>query len=280
LSFSWDETARLWQTHPGTSLTVFSGHHALVQGGAFLRGGRRVATIGDDGRLFVWSAGDADAVPLLAHDEPLIMLRALSDTNDLVVADSAGTIWTARPAQPAQAPGTTRQIRSADGSAVTTIGASSDGRLLAVGQESGAITVHRTADWTTALEVVLHGTIARIEFDPHSRDMLVNSEDGFVHLITLGAGRSAPWTAMQVRAHDVRYSPDGELIAITTHEGGTWFYSMPDRLWRYVHDHPTELCSGQFSPDGSTFVSIDQDGTVVARDVRATFSRSSDGVRP
>ena len=60
------------------------------------------------------------------------------------------------------------------------------------------------------------------------------------------------WAAMQVRARDVRYSPDGELIAITSREGGgTWFYSMPHDTWRYVHDHPTALCSGQFSPDGS-----------------------------
>ena len=202
------------------------------------------------------------------------MLQALPATGDLVVGDGAGALWTA------QLGGTTRQIRSADESAVTAVRASSDGALLAVGQESGVLTVHRTADWTIAHKVALEGTIARIEFDPRGRDLLVNAESGFVHLVALGAGRSVPWSAMQVRAHDVRYSPDGERIAITTHEGGTWFYSMPDRQWRYVHDHPTELSSGQFSPDGSRFVSIDQDGTAVVRDVRATFAAPGDGVRP
>jgi WD40 repeat protein len=122
---------------------------------------------------------------------------------------------------------------------------------------------------------VLKGTIARIEFDPLDRDMLINSEDGFVQIVSLDTQRSLRWTSMQIRARDVRYSPAGDLIAITSREGGTWFYSMQDESWRYVHDHPTILVSGQFSPDGSKFVSIDQDGTVITRDIVATISPSS-----
>jgi WD40 repeat protein len=210
---------------------------------------------------------------MLAHDEPLITLQVLAGTNDIVVGDSAGNVWNV------STQGTTRQIRGADESAVTKINASSDGKLLAVGQESGVVTVYRTASWTIDRKLALRGTIARIEFDPLDRDMLVNSEDGLVYLVSLDARRSAGWASMPVRSREVKYSPDGERIAITTLEGGTWFYSMPDGAWRYVHDHPTPLCSGQFSPDGSTFVSIDEDGTVVARDLDATFSRSSDAIR-
>jgi WD40 repeat protein len=268
LSFSWDETARVWPTGRGAPLRVFDGHHALVQDGAVLSDGRRVATIGDDGHLFEWSASAADVVPMLTHSEPLIWLLALARTNGIVVGDSSGNVWTMHPH------GMTRQIRSAGEYAVTMINASHDGQFLAVGQESGAITVYRTSDWTIDRQLALKGTIARIEFDPLDRDMLINSEAGFVQLISLDARRPARWASMQIRARDVRYSPDGELIAITSREGGgTWFYSMPDDTWRYVHDHPTALCSGQFSPDGSRFVSIDQDGTVVTRDIVATFFR-------
>jgi WD40 repeat protein len=274
LSFSWDETARVWPTGSGTPLRVFDGHHALVQDGAVISDGRRVATIGDDGRLFEWSAGDANVMTMLTHSEPLIWLLVLARTNDIVVGDSSGDVWAVRPQ------GVTRQIRSAGEYAVTMINASHDGKFLAVGQESGGITVYRTSDWAVDRELVLKGTIARIEFDPLDRDMLINSEDGFVELIALDARRSARWASMQVRARDVRYSPSGDLIAITTREAGTWFYSMLDGTWRYVHDHPTALCCGQFSPDGSRFVSIDQDGTVVTRDIVATFARHSDAGWP
>jgi serine/threonine protein kinase/WD40 repeat protein len=266
VSFSWDETARVWSTGSGTSLRVFDGHHALVQNGAVVSDGS-VATIGDDGHLFEWGTHNANVVPMLRHNEPLITLLVLGKTNDLVVGDSSGNVWIV----PSQ--GSARQIRSADEYAVTKINASYDGKFLAIGQESGSITVYRTSDWSIDRQLVLKGTIARIEFDPLDRDMLINSEDGFVRLVPLDTRRSPRWTSMQVRARDVRYSPTGDLIAITSREGGTWFYSMQDDSWRYFHDHPTTLVSGQFSPDGSKFVSIDQDGTVVTRDIVATVYR-------
>jgi WD40 repeat protein len=266
LSFSWDETARVWATSSGAPLRVFDGHHALVQDGVVISDGQNVATIGDDGRLFEWRAGNTDVTTMLTHSEPLVWLLALTRTNEIVVGDSSGNVWTVRPQ------GMTRQIRSADEYAVTMINASHDGNFLAVGQESGVITVYRTSDWTIDRKLALKGTIARIEFDPLNRDMLINSEDGLVQLTPLDTRRSVRWASMQVRARDVRYSPSGELIAITTREAGTWFYSMPDDTWRYVQDHPTALAYGQFSPDGSRFVSIDQYGTVVIRDIVATFS--------
>jgi WD40 repeat protein len=268
VSFSWDETARVWSTRSGTSMRVFDGHHALVQNGVVVADGE-VATIGDDGNLFRWSTRNADVVPMLSHNEPLITLLALAKTSALIVGDSSGNVWTV----PSQ--GTARQIRSADKYAVTKINASSDGKFLAIGQESGMVTVYRTSDWSVERSVVLKGTIARIEFDPRDRDMLINSEDGFVQIVSLDSQRSLRWTSMQIHARDVRYSPAGDLIAITSREGGTWFYSMQDESWRYVHDHPTILVSGQFSPDGSKFVSIDQDGTVITRDIVATISPSS-----
>src|SRR5262249_48648493 len=52
LSFSWDETARVWPTGSGAPLRVFDRHHALVQDGAAIADGRRGATLSGDGHPF------------------------------------------------------------------------------------------------------------------------------------------------------------------------------------------------------------------------------------
>jgi WD40 repeat protein len=274
LSYSWDDTARIWQTHSAAPLRVLDAHRALIQDGGFLRGGREVATAGDDGHVFLWSTDDRDPIAAFAHTSPLLLAQPLPGTDELVTVDSAGSMWVVRP------DGAARRVRTPDRFALTNVTASRDRRLLAVGQESGDLTIYRTTDWTVAQAFTLDGTIGRIEFDPQNRDLLVSAGNGSVHLLPLDARRTAPWRSMQVRAHDMRYAPDGELIAITTREGGTWFYSMPRRSWRYVHDHPSELAAGRFSPDGATFVSVDQDGTIVARDIRGTLSQPMAATHP
>src|SRR4029079_4113121 len=98
------------------------------------------------------STRTADVVPMLRHNEPLITLLVLAKTSDLIVGDSSGNVW----AEPIH--GTSRQIRSADEYAVTKINASHDGRFLAIGQESGVITVYRTSDWSIDRKLVLKGT--------------------------------------------------------------------------------------------------------------------------
>jgi WD40 repeat protein len=267
LSFSWDDTARLWQPRDGRQLAQFDGHGALIWSGELIEGGARAVTAGDDGRLFAWRAGASDAVALLERKDPLRGVQVLRGSDDIVVQDSAGALWLVAPGKPA------RQVRAADDAEVTITRASPDGALVAVGQESGAVTLYRTSDWTTVRRFAVGGTIARIEFDPRGRDLLVYSESGAAHLLALDDRRAAPWTAFPVRAKDVSYAPDGELIAISTMDGGVWFYAMRSAAWLYAHDHHTEVWVGRFSPDGTTFISIDRGGTVVARDVPAMLSQ-------
>jgi WD40 repeat protein len=266
MSFSWDETARIWRTSDGAQLRTFTNHQSVVEDGTFVSHGERVVTIGDDGRLFAWDPQANSVGLLLTHDAPLISLEILSGSTDIAVRDAVGTLWVIA------LDGHIKSVHKGIDAYATSMRSSKDGRLLAIGREDGSMTLYRTTDWTVAKSLALGGTIARLEFDPQGRDMLVQSENGFVDLVSLDARRSSQWQHFQVDARDIAYDRDGDVLAISAIDGGSWFYSMQRNVWSYQQDHMTELCYGRFSPDGSRFVSIDRDGTIVVRDSSTLFN--------
>jgi WD40 repeat protein len=73
-------------------------------------------------------------------------------------------------------------------------------------------------------------------------------------------------------ARDLVFSRDDQLLAIVCSDGTIWFYSFADDSWMYTRDHLAFTSSGHFSPDGRLFVSSDNSGAVVVRDIAATMT--------
>jgi WD40 repeat protein len=259
MSFSWDGTGRTWRTSDGVLLRTFDNHHAIVEDGDFIDDGKRAVSVGDDGHLYAWDPRTAEVKSLLSRNIPLIALEVLSASNEVVVQDVAGGLWVVTPR------GATTLIRQPDGIEITNMRASKDGALLGVGREDGVVEVYHTTDWGMTKILTAEGSIARIEFDPKNRDVLVYSEDGTIHISPLDNRRVVGWKKLRVEAHDISYSPDGEIVSISGLDGGSWFYSMQHSSWSYTHDHEAEVWSGQCSPDGSYFVSADRNGIVIGR---------------
>jgi hypothetical protein len=103
------------------------------------------------------------------------------------------------------------------------------------------------------------------------RDILILSEDGFVHVMPLDRRRNIGWNNFKVAAHDVGYDPSGDIIAISALDGGSWFYSISLARWSYQRDHDTEVWSGLFTPDANHFVSIDKTGFATIRSSLTLF---------
>ena len=271
VSMSYDRTLRTWRTRDGAQLRELSAHGSVVQDADYIEGGRRVASVGEDGRLLVWSPGGDDVAELFHHDAPLTGIEVLSHNDHMVIKDVAGSIWDVAP------DGKTRKLRDADGAAVTALRASPDGRYLAAGTAAGTVAIYETSGWRIVDAIKTDGTIGQIRFDPLGRDLVIASEagrapSGHVVVVPLGAARRFHWRDIPAAVRDLAYTSDGETLGFACADGGTWLYSVPRDAWAYTRDHDNDVLGVAFSPDGKLFVTTDRRGAVVVRDVPATWN--------
>jgi WD40 repeat protein len=282
-SLGTDGTIRTWRAGSAAGappLRQLTEHGSAVEDADFIEHGRRVVSVGDDGRLLAWSPDGADVAVLFRHAAPLTGVETLARTDHVAIKDGEGAVWDVAPG------GAARQVRRPDGTALTVLRASPDGSYLAIGSETGAVTIYETASWSVVKTVKTGGGIRQIAFDPRNRDLLVASESGraqFGHVEIVGLGapggpggpveqRSLPWREIAAAVRDVAYAPDGETIGIVCADGGAWLYAVRGDTWVYVRDHDTDTPTGKFSPDGRWFASTDLRGLVVVRDVPLTFA--------
>jgi WD40 repeat protein len=269
LSHDFDGTVQVWSPEGQTPIRTFP-EHGNVQDAEYIEGGRRIASVGDDGRALAWSPFGADVSVLFQHPRRLSLrtIESLPSRGAVAVGDSQGAVWEI----PLE--GAPRQIRAADDRAITVLRASPDGGLLAVGTSTGVATIYETANYGVRHEATLEGGIHQIQFDPHNRDLLIASKDGRVQAVTLAARPRVQWTTLAIDALNLAYSSDGEKIAFVCRDGGSWFYSFSADHWIHGRGHAAEVPWGTFSPDGARFASTDRSGAVVVRDMPRTFSRS------
>ncbi|HEX4419156.1 MAG TPA: serine/threonine-protein kinase [Kofleriaceae bacterium] len=271
VSHSYDGSARVWRPGQAAAVRTFTEHGSVVERADFIEHGRRVVSVGDDGRLRAWSVDGSDSAVLFSHTTPLTGLEVLARNDHAVVKDAEGDVWDISPS------GEARMVRAPDGTIVTKLRASPDGNYLATGTETGLVTVYDTTTWAPALRVQAEGSIRQIAFDPQDRDLVIASEagrtqSGHVQIVALRGQRALGWTAVAAMVRDVAYAPDGETIGFVCSDGGTWLHAIARDAWAYTRDHHTDTLIGAFSPDGTQFATADRRGVVVTRDVAATLA--------
>jgi WD40 repeat protein len=274
LSLAYDGTVRTWRAGDTTMLRRFAEHAGMVEDVDYVEHGRRVVSVGDDGRLLAWSPGGTDVAVLFEHGSPLTSVEVLRRNDHVVIMDAQGTVWDA------SLTGELRKVRDADGATLTMLRASPDGHYVAVGTATGAVAVYETASWRVVKTVQGEGSIRKIAFDPTDRDLLIareagHTQFGHVQLVALGMQRAVPWHDVTAAVRDVAYAPDGETIGFVCADGGTWLYAVRGDTWAYARDHDTDVLTGRFSPDGRLFATTDRRGTVVVRDVASTLAAAA-----
>lgn len=111
--------------------------------------------------------------------------------------------------------------------------------------------------------------------EARNRDLAVVTHDGHVHAISLGTARALRIHDVLLAAHNLDYSPDGELLAIVCPDGGTWLYDLGSDTWAYGAEHAAEVFGGAFSPDGTLYASGDRRGIVTIRNVATTLAAAT-----
>jgi WD40 repeat protein len=274
LSLAYDGTVRAWRASDATLSRRFADHAGSVGDVDYVEHGRRVVSVGDDGRLLAWSPGGAEVAVLFEHASPLTGLEVLRRTDHVVVMDARGTVWDV------SLSGEIKKVREATGAALTMLRASVEGNYLAIGADTGVVTVYETSSWQVVKTVKGEGSIRKIAFDPMDRDLLIaweagHTQFGRVQLVALGVQRAVRWHDVAAAVRDVAYAPDGATIGFVCADGGTWLYGVRGDTWAYARDHDTDVFTGKFSPDGSLFATTDRRGLVVVRNVASTLAAAA-----
>jgi eukaryotic-like serine/threonine-protein kinase len=271
LTYSYDGTVRIWRTSDAALLRSFAEHGSLVEEAAFYEGGKRVVSVGDDGRLLAWSPYETTFSVLFKHSVPLTRLEILSHSNHILIQDITGAVWDISP------DASSRQLRNRSDDSVTVLRASPDGRFAAIGTSTGEVVIYETSNWSIVNTVKNDGGIRQIVFDPMNRDILVASEagrsqSGHIQLVALNEKRIHHWQIVNAAVRNAAYSADGEILSFVCADGGTWLYSLRSDAWFYSNDHRSDTLTATFSGDGRLFATTDRRGAVIIRDMSAIFA--------
>ncbi|KAF9119651.1 U3 snoRNP protein [Mortierella sp. 14UC] len=152
-----------------------------------------------------------------------------------------------------------------EGSIIHVTAYSPDGKLLAVGLDSGAFDVFDTATWTKVLQKSVHkGGVLSLVFSPNSQYLVSGSSDNTLRLWDVKSGE----TLSVMEGHSewvssVAFSPCGKHIASASND-------MTVRLWStetgenifIMEGHTSWVSWAEYSPDGQSLFSSSWDGTI------------------
>jgi len=114
------------------------------------------------------------------------------------------------------------------------------------------------------------GTIRALDFSPRGGVLATGGGDTLVHLWDTNTDTQTGTFNAGGVINDIRYSPDGSLIAVSTESGAVTVYTVDSAsvmaTWA-AHSVPTRGVA--FSPDGSRLVTTSEDQTAVVWDVAA-----------
>ena len=249
-----DASVRLLDLRTGAVRTAEGRHGSSITQVRFTPDGRTLVTTGEDGKIALWDVASAASTgeTLSGHAGPIDTARITPDGATLYTSSVDGTvvIWDlagdrrlGRPFQTGTGnPGRPR------------LALSSDGRLIAAGQEDGAISIvdARTLERRDPFPVVTTGEVLGIGFLPGSHRLVVGGPEGFLAIVDADRGE----VQQRLRGHrGAIYNPsvsaDGRLLATGIDDNTVRLWSLPDGRPLGARLRFRQLVSDvQLSPDG------------------------------
>jgi len=205
-----DGTVKLWDVTARKELRTLRGHSNRVLSIAISPDSKTLASASEDRSLRIWeiASGRQQSI-LFGHSSGIEAVTFDADGKTLVSGATDGTIKLWDPAEGRQ----TANLRM--WKEVVSVATSPDGKSLAAGLGSGALTSWYLGDNVERRVLEGHrGPVFAVAFSPDSKTLASASLDGTVRLWDMATGRRlASVNAHEKGAWALAFSPDGKLLA-------------------------------------------------------------------
>ena len=252
---------------PGDAIGIMRGHADDVNGVAFVRGGRAIASTADVGQPLLWDPATRRRTSTLrsAARALLTSLAATRDGGTLAAGTAGGPIelFDVAAGTSRQLTGTTRRVDA--------LAFSPDGQLLASAGEEHVIRLWDVRSGLQLRPPIRIGDRRTLDlaFSPDG-DTLASADTIYaVRLWSVRSRRQRGNTFERGRRPltSVAFAPDGSTLAIGGAE--TWLWSPASDRRRRLASTGGQVNDVAFSPDGARLGAAGNDGTVRLWDVRS-----------
>jgi WD40 repeat protein/energy-coupling factor transporter ATP-binding protein EcfA2 len=244
------------------------GHHGAVNGVSFSSDGTRIASVGDDCNIILWSP-DGKMIRTIkkAHDNQIWSIRFSRDNKFFASASTDHTlkVWNIKGDFLFPLKKHTDSVYditfSADNQQIASSGADSSIKLWDA--KSGKLLRTLTNKASQAKQTYVFG----LDFSPVNKSILVSTgyKDYDINLWDLtqkGEAKPKHIGQNEYAVRSVRFNKDGSMIVSGDHKGFLKIWDYNGKLIGQIKAHDTTIYYVEFSTDSKYITSASQDGTI------------------
>jgi len=263
-TYGLNDLVEVWSSSTMTRSRLISTGQGSISQLHFISNTDVFVTSGNDGRLIRW-APSGEGAPIAQFNQPIEDFALAQATGSIVLGTVDGALWRT------DAGGAVLPLRSG-GPRITRILTLSDHWTVYIGYANGDVIAIDTRSWQQKPVLHASGAVKEIAFTEDSHTMAVATNDGAIHIGTLGGDASnsevATWVTLGARVRNIALAPDGLLVASYT-DGTIWLYSIPHQRWLCLPTGTADLGRVAMATSGNSAVALDMEGRLIWIDLEA-----------
>ncbi|MDJ1172061.1 hypothetical protein PMG71_21755 [Roseofilum sp. BLCC_M154] len=253
VSASLDKSAKVWRLN-NALMEVWEGEGSL-NGVSVSADGRKIATIGDNGRVTLWQPDGTVLKSWKGHQGQVWGVTFTPDSQELITAgdDRQVKIWNLK--------GELLQTLEGHRDVVLSVRVSPDGKTIASGSKDYTVNLWRRDGTLLKTLVTDNSAINWVSFSPDGRLVAAASDEGRVKLWRTD-GTQVGTLRHRAGVWGVTFSPDGQAIATASYDSRVKLWNRQGQLLSEPLEHEgNTVTSVVFSPDGEQLASA-SDNTI------------------